>query len=149
MLYLYQSYASLNRSNVVVKKEVQGILSTQKLKKVIFLDFTLALPQTTTVQNRETNEDFVSLQSANSIHKRFHPYIAYIVKEKKLYRLESLKAFTSYQISADALFDIDFIGEVDSFRVYKSSKVKKETYLLDIDFKNMEDLILKVNVLNN
>ncbi|MBC8236693.1 MAG: prepilin-type N-terminal cleavage/methylation domain-containing protein [Helicobacteraceae bacterium] len=149
MLYLYQSYASLNRSNVIVKKEIGEILSTQKLKKVLFLDFSLALPQTTSVQNREINEDFVSLQSANSIHKRFQPYIAYIVKEKKLYRLESLKRLDTYELSADSVFDVDLIGEVDNFRVYKSSSSKKESYLLDVDLKGLEDLIIKVNVLNN
>ena len=149
MLYLYQSYSSFNRSNIIVKKEIEEIVSTQKLKKVLFLDFSLALPQTTTIQNRESNEDFVFLQSTNSIHKRFNPYIAYIVKEKKLYRLESLRAFKAYDISADAFFDIDYIGEVDSFRIYKSSNNQKEAYLIDVDFKNIEDVILKVNVLNN
>jgi prepilin-type N-terminal cleavage/methylation domain-containing protein len=149
MLYLYQSYASLNRSNVIVEKEVEGLLGTQKLKKVLFLDFTLALSQSVLIQNRETNEDFVFLQSTYSIHKRFNPYIAYIVKENKLYRLESLKKFQTYELSADSVFDVDFIGKVDSFRVYKSSSSEKESYLLDVDFKNMEDLILKVNVLNN
>ncbi|MDB2562085.1 prepilin-type N-terminal cleavage/methylation domain-containing protein [Sulfurimonas sp.] len=148
MLYLYQSYASLNRSNTIVKKEIEGIISTQKLKKVLFLDFSLAIHNTTTIQNREKNEDFVALQSSNSIHKRFNPYIAYIVKEKKLYRLESLKPFKTYELSADTVFDVDLIGEVNNFRVYKSSNDKKEAYLVDLDFKNQEDLILKVNVLN-
>ena len=148
MLYLYQSYASLNRSNVIVKKEVEGIISTQKLKKVIFLDFSLALHKSVTIQKREIDEDFVFFQSSNSVHKRYNPYIAYMVKEKKLYRLESLKPFSSFELSADAEFDIDFIGEIDSFRVYASSNKDIESYLIDLNFKNLEELILKVRVLN-
>ena len=148
MLYLYQSYASLNRSNSVVKKELVGIMSMQKLKKVIFLDFSLAMHKSISIENRERTEDFVFFQSANSIHKRYNPFIAYMVKEKKLYRLESLKPLKNYILSTNAEYDIDFIGEVENFRVYKSLKTEKEAYLLDIDFKDIEDLILKVGVLN-
>ena len=71
-----------------------------------------------------------------------------MAKEKKLYRLESLKPFSSFELSADAEFDIDFIGEIDSFRVYASSNKDIESYLIDLNFKNLEELILKVRVLN-
>jgi prepilin-type N-terminal cleavage/methylation domain-containing protein len=148
MLYLYQSYASLNNSNKIVAKEIQGILGTQNLKKVIFLDFSLALHKSIVIESRNGEEDFVFFQSSNSVHKRYNPYIAYIVKEKKLFRLESLKAFKSYELSIEAEFDVELIGEVNAFRVYKSSNTEKESYLIDIDFKNMEDIILKVQVLN-
>ncbi|MFT5659650.1 MAG: prepilin-type N-terminal cleavage/methylation domain-containing protein [Sulfurimonas sp.] len=148
MLYLYQSYASLNRSNDIVQKDTQNILSMQKLKKVIFLDYSLALHKSVKIVHRDSKEDFVFFQSSHSLHKRYNPYIAYIVKANKLYRLESLKAFKSYDLGVDAVFDVDFIGEVENFRVYKSTDLQKEKYLLDIDFKNIEDLILKVRVLN-
>ena len=148
MLYLYQSYASLNRSNIVVKKEIDKILSTQKLKKIIFLDLSLALHKSTLIKPQDFDEDFLAFQSSHSLHKRYNPYIAYIIKEKELYRLESLKALTSYEISTDMEFDVDKLGKVHSFRAYKSSNENKEAYLINIDFENQEDLILKVNVLN-
>ncbi len=148
MIFLYKSYASLNASNIIVKKESLTISKTKKLKKVIFLDFSLAMYNSIKVQNREKNEDFVSLQSSNSLHRRFNPYIAYIVKENSLYRLESLKEFKNYYLNIDNNFDIDYLGEVDSFRVYKSSNTKKELYLTHIDFKNMQNILLKVKVLN-
>lgn len=148
MLYLYQSYASLNRSNDIVEKDMQNILSAQKLKEVIFLDLSLALQNSTRIRNRDTKEDFIFFQSSHSLHNRYNPYIAYIVKKNKLYRLESLKSFISYDLTIDATFDVDIIGEVENFRVYKSKDSQKEQYLVDIDFKNIEDLILKVRVLN-
>ncbi|MDX1808588.1 MAG: prepilin-type N-terminal cleavage/methylation domain-containing protein [Sulfurospirillaceae bacterium] len=149
MTYLYESYGTLNSSNRILKNEVQRVVNTQKMRKVIFLDFSLALPSSIEIQNREKNEDVVFLQSSNSIHRRFNPYITYIVKDKKLYRLESLRKFTSYELSTtDRDFDIDYLGIVNSFRVYKSSNSKKNIYLIHIDFKNSDDILLKVNVLN-
>lgn len=147
MIYLYKSYASLNQSNSIVKVELQGISSIQKVRKVLFLDFSLALYKSVIIKNRDTKEDFVFFQSSNSLHKRHNPYIAYILKEEKLYRLESLKPLKSYELSVDAEFDIDYIAKVEGFRVYKSSN-EKEAYLIHIDFENQEDLILKAVVLN-
>ncbi len=148
MTFLYQSYASLNLSNDVLKKEVQGISNIQNIKKVIYLDFALALHNSTKIQNREKNEDAVFLQSSNSVHKRFNPYIVYMVKENKLYRLESLKKIESYELASDAEFDVDYLGEVKSFRVYKSSKAEKEIYLVHVDLKDLDEMIMKIKVLN-
>ena len=148
MLYLYKSYASLNISNEIIKQEGANIQSIQKLKKVVYMDFLLALHNSVTIENREKNEDFVHLQSSNSIHKRYNPYIAYIVKDEKLYRLESLTKLSTYEVPTDSEFDIDYLGEVKGFRVYKSSSAKKESYLLHVDFKALEDILFKVNVLS-
>jgi len=148
MIFLYQSYASLNASNKNLKNEIISITSVQKLKKVIYLDFSVALHKSVKIENREKTEDAVFFQSSNSIHKRYNPYIAYIVKEDKLYRLESLKEFKGYQLAMDSEFDVDYLGEVESFRIYKSSNDKKEIYLVHVDFKNFEDILLKIRVLN-
>jgi len=148
MIYLYKSYASLNISNIIMKEESRGIQTVQKFKKVVYLDFLLALHKTVAIEKREKNEDFISLQSSNSIHKRYNPYVTYMVKDEKLYRLESLKKIRTYEVEHDIDFDIDYIGEVKSFRVYKSSRNDKESYLVHIDFKTLENVLFKVNVLN-
>lgn len=46
----------------------------------------------------------------------------------------------------DNEFVADFLGEIDSFRVYKS-KNDNEAYLLHVDFKYGEDILLKIKVL--
>ncbi|MBU0631603.1 prepilin-type N-terminal cleavage/methylation domain-containing protein [bacterium] len=143
MLFLYQSYASLNSSNALYRTKVEDIKTIELKKKIIFLDFSLALFASDKIINKEKNEDIVFLQSSNSIHQRFNPYITYIVKENKLYRLESLKELSD-PLPADAEFDADYFGEVKSFRVYKS----KTTYLINIDFKQSDAVLMKVKGLN-
>ena len=148
MIFLYQSYSSINLSNKNLKNEIIGITGTQKLKKVIYLDFSLAQYKSVKILSQDAKEDVVFLQSSNSMHKRYEPYIAYIVKEDKLYRLESLKEFQEYPLAIDSEFDVDYLGEVDSFRTYKSTNNKKELYIVHIKFKNFEDILLKMKVLN-
>ena len=148
MIFLYQSYSSVNSSNKNLKNEIIGITGTQKLKKVIYLDFSLALHKSVKILNQDAREDVLFLQSSNSMHKRYEPFVAYIVKEDKLYRLESLKEFQEYPLAMDSEFDVDYLGEVDSFRVYKSTNDKNELYLVHAEFKNFEDILLKVKVLN-
>ena len=147
MIFLYKSYALLNISNSFYKKELRSIKNLQLKKKVIFLDFSLALQGKTKILNQETIEDVVFMQSSNSVHKRFNPYIAYIVKDSKLYRLESLYEFKEYPLSFDNEFIVDYLGEVNSFRVYKSKDSTKESYLIHVEFKEDEEVLLKVKVL--
>jgi len=152
MVFLYKSYASLNRSNNIYKVETTKIQKEQKRKKVIFLDFSLALSKTTQILKQENNEDVVFLQTSHSLHKNYNPFVAYIMKNEKLYRLESLKNFKEYPLSNESDFIVDYLGEVNSFRTYKSSKkvdkIIPEIYLVDIDFKKENDILLKIKVLN-
>ena len=137
MLFLYKSYNALNRSNALYKTKADAVKTLELKKKVIFLDFSLALFDTYKIINQEKNTDIVFLQTSNSIHKRYNPYIAYIMKNEKLYRLESLKGFSDYPLPADSVFDVDYLGEIKTFRTYKS-KTDKTTFLIDVDFKNGE-----------
>jgi len=147
MLFLYKSYAALNSSNKIISQEIQKVRKFQRIKKTIYMDFTLSLKSVTIVpQSRK--DDVVFMQSSHSLHKRINPYIAYILKNKKLYRLESLKAFSEYPLGADAEFVSDYLAEVESFRVYSSNEELKNLYIVHIKFVNKEELILKVKLLN-
>ena len=149
MLFLYKSYSSPNRSNMEYLKEVQKIQKIQKIKKTLYLDLALARLGSMQILNQSKEEDILFLQSTHSLHNRVEPYIAYIVKNKKLYRLESLKKFKGYPLSADSEFDADFIGELQHFRIYQNdTKAKVLKYLVDCDFKNMPDILLKIKPLN-
>ncbi|MFA6136550.1 MAG: prepilin-type N-terminal cleavage/methylation domain-containing protein [Sulfurimonas sp.] len=152
MLFLYKSYASLNHSNSFYKKEVKDIKEEESLKKVIFLDFSLALSQSTTILNQDKKEDIILMQSSHSLHNMHNPYVAYIIKNHKLYRLESLRPLL-YPLSVDSEFSVDSIGEVNSFRVYKSDKkigdTVPELFLVHADFKEKKDILLKIKVLNS
>ncbi len=152
MLFLYESYAALNRSNSFYEKRVLEMKKEQLRKKSVFLDFSLALNETVNILNQERDEDVLYMQSSNSLYKRYNPYIAYIVKDKKLFRLESIQEFKEYPFSIDNNFQADFIGEVESFRVYKSAQKSEDTtfvsYLVHIDFAEEDDILLKVKPLN-
>ncbi len=152
MLFLYKSYASLNRSNTVYETKAQKIKVQELKKKVIYLDFALKLDTNLSILKQNQHEDVVFFQSANSVHNRFNPYIAYLLNNEKLYRLESLKEFKEYPIPQDIPFSVDYLGEVQGLRVYTSKKridsIVSETFLVHIDFKEGEDILLKIKALN-
>jgi len=148
MVFLYKSYASLNRSNILISKEIKKLQTSQLIKKTLYMDFTLALKNSVVVLNQDRKIDVVYFQSSHSLHKRINPYIAYIVKDKKLYRLESLKPYKEYPMAADVEFVSDFLAQVKSFRVYASEGESKGLYLLHIEFNDKDELILKVKALN-
>ena len=145
MLFLYQSYSSLNKTNKLYDKETNKIQTKQMRKKIMFLDFSLVLSKDITIINQNRKEDVVFLQSSHSMHDRYNPYIAYIVKDSKLYRLESLKKFKRYPLDADIRFSLECFGEIESFRVYRSKKKNHKMFLLHVTFKDEEDILLKIN----
>lgn len=153
MLFLYKSYAGLNKSNKIFQEEVQKISKIKLLKKTIYLDYSLAINSDSNgsivqILNQDRNEDAVFMQTSHSVHNRVNPYVAYVVKENKLYRLESLKKFKEYPLSSDSEFVVDELGAVKSFRVYKSKKANKELYLVHVKFKEENEILLKIKVLN-
>jgi len=146
MLFLYKSYSSLNLSNRFYKDELGQIKSGYLKKKVLFLDLSLAYQEKTNILNQDPKEDVLFMQSANSIHRRHNPYIAYIVHDSRLYRLESLHQFKEYPLSTAGEYVADDLGEVISFRIYRS-KEDEGAYLVHADFKEDEDILLKVKAL--
>lgn len=152
MVALYKSYSSLNMSNEIYKDKSNSIKTIELKKKTIYLDLSLAIPSSNLESLRyldqDTKLDIISFQSTNSIHKRFNPYITYIVKDSILYRLESLKIIKKYPFDSDINADIDEFGEVDEFKVYKSKAKKYEAYLVDIKFKDGSYILQKVKVLS-
>ncbi len=144
MVFLYKSYASLNKSNSVLKEELATIQTLKMKRKSIFLDFSVSLG-TVNIISDTRSIDTVLLQSSHSTHRRFNPYIAYIVKQNKLYRLESLKKL-SYPLDVSSEFDVDEMGEVTRFRVFENKK--KNAYIVDVVFKNKQKILLKIKALN-
>jgi len=146
MIFLYKSYASLNSSNNLLKDELVKMKQQELKKKVLFLDFSMLLNNKVDILNQGYKENIVFMQSSNSIHNRINPYITYIVKDSVLYRLESLEQFYESELRFDNEFVYDKFGKVNSFKVYQS-KDKNTSFLIDIDFKNEEDILLKVGSL--
>lgn len=146
MLFLYKSYSGLNKSNKIFDKEVQKVSKIEKIKQILYLDFTLA--QGVTILNQDNKEDVVFLKTRSSVHNRVNPYVAYIVKAKILYRLESLRELKEYPLGADSEFVVDKLKGVELFRVYPSRENQNSLYLIHIVFEDGEEVLLKVKSLN-
>jgi prepilin-type N-terminal cleavage/methylation domain-containing protein len=152
IVFLYQSYASLNASNQKLQQTTKALEHFGKIKRTIFLDFALALNDKVTVIHQDREHDVVFLATSNSVHHRFHPNVAYIVKEGALYRMESLKPFVTYPLESDRIGDVDFLAKVNRFRVYKA--LKKDTnntktlFLVDVVFEDAKRILYKIPALN-
>ncbi|HIP20150.1 MAG TPA: prepilin-type N-terminal cleavage/methylation domain-containing protein [Sulfurimonas sp.] len=145
MLFLYQSYANLNRSNTLLSEEVQKISKIQKIKKTIINDFTRAL--SINILNQDTKIDIAFLQTSHSLYERTNPYVGYIVKDKRLFRIESLKPLREFPLVADSEFVVEELGKVKIFRVYKSTDAMKGLYLVHLLFEDTTEILLKLNPL--
>lgn len=146
MIFLYESYASINRSNRFYKKETTKLVESSELKKIFYLDLSLAHYKSIQILNQEKDEDVVFFQTSHSLHQRINPYVAYIKKDSKLYRLESLKPFKEYPLGVDDDYVVDELGDIDLLRLYKNQK--NDTYLLNITYKDSSEIIMKVKPLN-
>jgi prepilin-type N-terminal cleavage/methylation domain-containing protein len=145
MLFLYQSYAQLNKSNTQVQQSVTSLEDFETIKRILYLDLSLA--HTITIIPQDKENDVVFLQTTNSIHGRFHPYVAYIYKENFLYRLESLAPFKEYPFGADVDFDVDKLAQIQHLRLYKS-KADPSYVLLDIELTKRKKILFKTKALN-
>ncbi|MDF1877747.1 prepilin-type N-terminal cleavage/methylation domain-containing protein [Sulfurimonas sp. SAG-AH-194-L11] len=146
MLFLYKSYANLNRSNALLNEEVQKISKIQKIKRTLILDFTRAL--SVNILPQDTKIDIGFLQTTHSLYKRINPYVGYIVKDEKLYRIESFKVLREFPLVADSEFVVEELGEIKIFRIYKSGDAKVNSYLVHLLFKDTTEILLKLNPLD-
>ena len=147
MLFLYKSYSQLNLFNNVYRDEVKKVKKEERIKRTLYLDLTEAKLETLLILKEDKNYDFLNFSTNHSLHRRIKPYISYIVKESVLYRLESLTKIASPDIGRSIAFDIDKIGEVEKFKLYRS-RVQKETSLFEIKFKERPTIFMKVKILN-
>lgn len=122
MVFLYKSFAELNQQNKTYDQESEKIKKSELIKQTLFLDISLSMSGSMMILPRDKKEDIVFFQSTHSIHNRINPYIGYIVKDEKLYRIESLRALKKYPIELNIDFDIDYLGEIENFRVYPAKE---------------------------
>ena len=144
MLFMYKSVDQLQSSNRFYAKKIAIIDKKEKIKKLFFLDFTLIVDKKYRSELVEKNEERVFFQTQNSIHHRYNPYIAYLVTEKHLYRVESSLPLM-YPLSNGLDIDVDDLGKVDGFRVYNNAKSYKLLYT-KIDG---SEYLMKIHSLNN
>ena len=143
MIFLYQSVASLGKSNRFYGDKLEVITTEQLLLKTLYLDLALSVPNTDQIVSINKNEDIVLMQTSHIIHTHVMPYVAYFIKDKHLYRIESATKLT-YPFERDLNVVIDDFGEANSLRLYKNST----HFLLHINIDGKTDNLLKIRHLN-
>lgn len=147
MLFLYKSYADLNKTNKVYEAEVKKLKKASLLRETLYLDILLASKESMVITHESPEFDFVSFSTVHSLHRLIKPYVAYIIKEGMLYRLESNKKIDSAQISREQQFIVDKIGKVVKFKLFRATKAIP-LFLLDAEFQGLAPFLVKIKALN-
>lgn len=143
MIFLYQSMATIDRSNLFYGDKLQEMTREQTLMKTLYLDLSLSQPKSGIIDNINKNTDMLFLQTSHVIHTHVMPFIVYFVKKKHLYRVESAQKL-SYPFESNINAVIDDFGEIKTFRIYKNST----HFLLDLNLDGKNDNLLKIRHLN-
>jgi prepilin-type N-terminal cleavage/methylation domain-containing protein len=133
ILFIYKTLGTMKKSNDIYGAHYQMTSIGTKIHKTMFLD----LAQSVSANVVKGDFDRLILQSRNSYFGIIEPYIAYIVKEGILYRIESNKEIKP-KIQYDSLKNIKFEivkRNVKKFKVFKA----KNSFLIVVD-----DLIFEV-----
>ena len=143
-LFLYQTYASLQHSNRFYGEELSEASREQKLRKTIYLDLSLSMPDSIKLINIDKNSDVLIMQSSHSLHRRIMPYIAYLVKEDHLMRIESSQELF-YPLSGEEEMVIDDLEEVITFRVFQT----EGSFLVHLEEADKKMILFRTNRLND
>jgi len=143
MIFLYQSMATIDKSNRFYGEKLEKIQTEEALLKTLFLDLSLSLNNSGEINGINKNEDMLFLQTSHVLHTHVMPYVVYFVKDKHLYRVESATKL-SYPFESNINALIDDFGEVQKFRIYKNST----HFLLHLGLNGKEDTLLKIRHLN-
>lgn len=136
MIFLYQSMASLDKSNRFYGDKLQTISTEQSLFKTLYLDLALSESNVGEIININKNEDIVLMQTRHVVHTHVMPYVAYLIKKKHLYRIESA-AKLSYPFESNLNLLVDDFGKVQKLRLYKNST----HFLLHLNFDGQDNLL--------
>ena len=143
-LFLYQTYASLQHSNRFYGDELSEASREQKLRKTIYLDLSLSMPDSIDLINIDKNSDVIIMQSSHSVHHRIMPYIAYLVTDNRLMRIESSQKLI-YPFSGEEEMVIDDLEAVKIFRVFQ----KDDSFLVHLEQNDKKMMLFRTNRLND
>jgi len=143
-IYLYQTYASLQHSNNFYGEELASASREQKLRKTIYLDLALSMPDSVKLHHIDEDSDFIIMQSSHTVHHRIMPYIAYMLKDGHLLRIESSQELI-YPLSGDEEMVIDDLQEVRTFRIFQD----KDSFLVHLEQNDKKMMLFRTNRLND
>jgi len=147
MLFLYKSYSDLNRANKTYNKAIDELNNISLVKQTLYLDMLLSTHRSIVVTHKSVKYDIVTFSTEHSLHKLIKPYVAYIVKDAHLYRVESNKEINASIISREQQIIVDKIGGIKKFKIY-TSKNADNIFLVEAVFKKMPPIVFKAKAMN-
>lgn len=141
-IFLYRSLSTVNSTNRFYGQQLNRISYEQKLLKTLYLDLSMAVIRSVFIINQDKDTDVVLMQTSHSVHQRILPYVGYVVRNKKLYRIESSDKL-AYPFNEETEMVVDEVGEIEHFRLYAS----KTHFLLDYS-SNEDPKLMKIRGLN-
>lgn len=124
VLFMYQAINTLKMSNDGYEKQYSTTSLTTKIHKTFFFDFTQNETFSIVKHDGDDKTDELFLRTSNSHFNIFSPYVAYTVRDKLLYRIESSQKFTSFK-DDQTLNNIKFeivTDNVTKFKIFGTDK---------------------------
>jgi prepilin-type N-terminal cleavage/methylation domain-containing protein len=116
MTFLYQIFNNIKLSNIFSKKQVDTLITKEKLYKTIYLDIINSKKEYIQIIDDSKDYTSITMKTKNSIYQRYEPYTTYIIKDKRLYRVESRKEY-SFGIFSNSI-NLDDLGKFKRFKIY-------------------------------
>ncbi len=119
VIFLYKTIDITKITNDFFSSKVSKVISTNKIKKVLFEDIVEA--DIIELQSDNNKNTILYLETTNMYHNVFYKHVTYIVsRENKLIRIESLKKFDKLKLNdeffKEAYIDI-LINKIEKFKV--------------------------------
>ncbi len=143
VIFLYQTNASLQHSNTFYGGELSAAWHEQKLRKTIYLDLALSMPESFQTVNLDKDTDIILMQSSHSVHRRIMPYIGYMLRDGHLWRIEASEPLV-YPLRGDEEMVVDDLGTMRRFRVYP----KGNAFLVNMEKPDKKMILFRTNRLN-
>ena len=121
---LYSTLETVNRSNQRYEIHANSNMQTRKLQTTFFDDFTQSLTsQIFKLENVHLKSDKLLLQTAHSHFDISMPFVTYILRDKKLFRIESLIPITDFneEILASRIKLEVVMENVKTFKIFSSA----------------------------
>lgn len=134
VFYMYEAISVSNKSTNTYENQYKIIQNDMQIKKIFYNDIfnQLNLYANVKIIEDKDSQSVLYLQTNNSLYDQIAPHVIYTLKNKTLYRVESLKKIMLPIKNVKEHFNVDVIAkDVKNFKVFSA----KNNFLIKIDIK--------------
>lgn len=144
IVYMYQAVATTKKGNELYERNYKVVTQHEEAKKIFYNDI---FNQVNPYSNIEFKSDIFYLRTNNTLYALIAPYVAYMVKDKKLIRIETVKK-TIFPLKEenseklvletntilDDIEDFNVLIEKNSYIIQWTQKAKKTIFQLKLPY---------------